>query len=296
MLIYRYNKGKMLRTEGLEFKVAYRIFETHAHYDDESFDEDRDELLTRLLAEDIAVIVNIGADIKTSENSVKLAKKYEGIYAAVGVHPDETECLSEFEDAPEKGISVLRGLASNEKVKAIGEIGLDYYEHEEGEKPVSVREKQKLWFKKQLELAKELNLPVVIHSRDAAEDTYNILKESGVNDGIIHCYSYSPEMAKRFIGLGFFIGIGGAVTFKNAKKAVETVKEIGLGHIVLETDSPYMSPVPFRGKRNNSGNIRYIAEKIAKILEVSTEEVISVTYKNAAGLYKIEGERNGKLC
>lgn len=296
MLIYRYNKGKMLRTEGLEFKVAYRIFETHAHYDDESFDEDRDELLARLLAEDIAVIVNIGADIKTSENSVKLAKKYEEIYAAVGVHPDETECLSEFEDAPEKGISVLRGLASNEKVKAIGEIGLDYYEHEEGEKPVSVREKQKLWFKKQLELAKELNLPVVIHSRDAAEDTYNILKESGVNDGIIHCYSYSPEMAKRFIGLGFFIGIGGAVTFKNAKKAVETVKEIGLGHIVLETDSPYMSPVPFRGKRNNSENIRYIAEKIAEILEVSTEEVISVTYKNAAGLYKIEGERNGKLC
>ena len=187
--------------------LEYKIFETHAHYDDEWYDDDRRELLSRLLDTDISFITNIGADIETSKNSVKLSDEFERVMAAVGVHPDNIGCM---ETLPEKeGIEILRNLAKYNKVVAIGEIGLDYFEREPEEKNKTVRERQKYWFLEQLKLAKELNKPVVIHSRDAAEDTYNVLKDFGYNKGVIHCYSYSPEMAERFVKLGFYIGIGG---------------------------------------------------------------------------------------
>ena len=272
----------------------YKIFETHAHYDDEWYDEDRKELLSRLLDTDISFITNIGADIETSKNSVKLADDFERVLAAVGVHPDNIGCM---EALPEKeGIEILRNLAKYNKVVAIGEIGLDYFEREPEEKNKTVRERQKYWFLEQLKLAKELNKPVVIHSRDAAEDTYNELKDFGYNKGVIHCYSYSPEMAERFVKLGFYIGIGGVVTFKNAKKTKETVKRIGLENIVLETDSPYLAPVPFRGKRNDSGNIKYIVEEIAGLLGISEEKVIETTFNNAVKLYELEDKAYVKLC
>ena len=274
--------------------LEYKIFETHAHYDDEWYDEDRKELLSRLLDTDISFITNIGADIETSKNSVKLADEFERVLAAVGVHPDNIGCM---EALPEKeGIEILRNLAKHTKVVAIGEIGLDYFEREPEEKNKTVRERQKYWFLEQLKLAKELNKPVVIHSRDAAEDTYNVFKDFGYNKGVIHCYSYSPEMAERFVKLGFYIGIGGVVTFKNAKKTKETVKRIGLENIVLETDSPYLAPVPFRGKRNDSGNIKYIVEEIAGLLGISKEKVIETTFNNAVKLYELEDKAYVKLC
>jgi len=274
--------------------LKYKIFETHAHYDDEWYDEDRKELLSRLLDADISFITNIGADIETSKNSVKLADEFERVLAAVGVHPDNISCM---EALPEKeGIEILRNLAKHSKVVAIGEIGLDYFEREPEEKNKTVRDRQKYWFLEQLKLAKELNKPVVIHSRDAAEDTYNELKDFGYNKGVIHCYSYSPEMAERFVKLGYYIGIGGVVTFKNAKKTKETVKRIGLEHIVLETDSPYLAPVPFRGKRNDSGNIKYIVEEIAGLLGISEEKVIETTFNNAVKLYELEDKAYVKLC
>ena len=274
--------------------LEYKIFETHAHYDDEWYDEDRKELLSGLLDTDISFITNIGADIETSKNSVKLTDEFERVLAAVGVHPDNISCI---EALPEKeGIEILRSLAKHPKVVAVGEIGLDYFEREPEEKNKSVRDRQKYWFLEQLKLAKELNKPVVIHSRDAAEDTYNVLKDFGYNKGVIHCYSYSPEMAERFVKLGFYIGIGGVVTFKNAKKTKETVKRIGLEHIVLETDSPYLAPVPFRGKRNDSGNIKYIVEEIAGLLGISEKKVIETTFNNAVKLYELEDKAYVKLC
>ena len=274
--------------------LEYKIFETHAHYDDEWYDEDRKELLSRLLDTDISFITNIGADIETSKNSVKLSDEFERVLAAVGVHPDNIGCM---EALPEKeGIEILRNLAKHTKVVAIGEIGLDYFEREPEEKNKTVRDRQKYWFLEQLKLAKELNKPVVIHSRDAAEDTYSELKDFGYNKGVIHCYSYSPEMAERFVKLGFYIGIGGVVTFKNAKKTKETVKRIGLENIVLETDSPYLAPVPFRGKRNDSGNIKYIVEEIAGLLGISKEKVIETTFNNAVKLYELEDKAYVKLC
>ena len=274
--------------------LEYKIFETHAHYDDEWYDEDRKELLSRLLDTDISFITNIGADIETSKNSVKLADEFERVLAVVGVHPDNIGCM---EALPEKeGTEILRNLAIHTKVVAIGEIGLDYFEREPEEKNKTVRDRQKYWFLEQLKLAKELNKPVVIHSRDAAEDTYNELKDFGYNKGVIHCYSYSPEMAERFVKLGYYIGIGGVVTFKNAKKTKETVKRIGLEHIVLETDSPYLAPVPFRGKRNDSGNIKYIVEEIAGLLGISEEKVIETTFNNAVKLYELEDKAYVKLC
>lgn len=271
-----------------------KIFETHAHYDDEWYDEDREELIVRLLETDISFITNIGADIETSKKSVKLAEKFEKVLAVVGVHPDVISCLDELQKG--EGIDLLRNLAKHPKVVAIGEIGLDYFEREPDAKNKAVRERQKYWFLEQLKLAKELDKPFVIHSRDAAEDTYNVLKDFGYNKGVIHCYSYSPEMAERFVKLGFYIGIGGVITFKNAKKTKETVKRLGLKHIVLETDSPYLSPVPFRGSRNDSGNIRYVVKEIAELLGVEEEEVIKTTFKNAVQLYELEDKDYVKLC
>ena len=254
------------------------IFETHAHYDDEKFDPDRVELLSHLLRENnIGKIVNVGATFKGCKESIALAEKYDDVYAAIGIHPEE---IDEIND---EVIEWLRQNSSNPKVVAIGEIGLDYYWVKEEEQ----RAKQRLWFNKQMDLAKELEMPVIIHSRDAAEDTLNTIKlyNNSHVKGIVHCYSYSKEIAMEYVKMGWYIGVGGVVTFKNAKKLVETVEAVPLESIVLETDCPYMAPVPHRGERNSSIFLSHIAEKIAEIKNISVAEVENVTYQNALNIY-----------
>lgn len=255
------------------------IFETHGHYDDTQFDEDREQLIAEFLEKDIDKVMNVGADMQSSRNSVELAAKYPHFYAAVGVHPSEVGELTET-DIQELKSMVL----DNPKVRAIGEIGLDY--HFDDDPP---RDVQKKWFIRQLELAQELGKPIIIHSRDAASDTMEILKDmdGGRNGGVIHCYSYSVEQAREYIKMGFNIGVGGVVTFKNSRKLQEVVEDIPLGKIVLETDSPYMAPVPFRGTRNSALNIPYIAEKIAEIKGVPVQKVYDQTYANALKMYKM---------
>ena len=250
------------------------IFETHAHYDDEKFDGDRVELLSHLLKENnIGNIVNVGASFRGCKDSLKLAESYENVYAAISIHPEEIDEVSD------EVLEWLRENASNPKVVAIGEIGLDYYWVKDPEG----RAKQRIWFDKQMDLAKEVNLPVVIHSREAAEDTFNTIKSYNTQDvkGIVHCYSYSKELALEYVKMGWYIGVGGVVTFKNGKKLVETVEAIPLENIVLETDCPYMAPEPHRGSRNSSIYLKYVSEKIAQLKGVSVEEVERITYENA---------------
>ncbi len=257
------------------------IFETHAHYEDKQFDKDRHELLASMASQGIGCIVNVGSSIETTKKSIELAETYDFIYAAAGVHPSEIACLSEA------NLLWLREQSAHPKVVAIGEIGLDYY----WEKDESVRERQRDWFRWQLMLAKDAALPVIIHSRDAASDTLDIMKEAHDMQipGVIHCFSYSAETAEAYVEMGYYIGIGGVVTFKNAKKLKETVARIPLERIVLETDCPYMAPEPYRGKRNSSLYLPYVVEKIAEIKGLDTQEVIAATWKNARQLYcKIE--------
>ncbi len=251
------------------------IFESHAHYNSEEFNKDREALFKRLPEEGIQYIINIGADLRTSRLSIEMAKKYPFIYATVGVHPHDVK------DMKEENLEHLLHMAAYDKVVAIGEIGLDYhYEHS----PKSV---QKLWFREQLKLAKELDLPVVIHSREASKDTYDLIMEAKLGDrkGVIHCYSGSVEMAKDYIEEGFYIGIGGVITFKNAKKLKEVVKAIPLSKILIETDAPYLAPIPHRGKRNDSTYLKYIIDEIAIIKGVSPDEVEQATYDNGKKMY-----------
>ena len=254
------------------------IFDTHAHYDDDAFDEDRDTLLGEIFSSGICCITDVGASVKSSKSAVALSKKWSQIYAAVGVHPDSTA------DMTEEDIETLRSLAQEKKVVAIGEIGLDYYWDN------SPREVQKKWFERQLALAREVDLPVIIHSREAAKDTMDIMREAAKagNTGVIHCYSYAAPMAKEYISMGFFIGIGGVLTFKNARVIKEVASEIPLSSIVLETDSPYLAPVPYRGKRNNSMYLKEVVKQQAQIKQVSEETVITTTLANAKRLYRLE--------
>lgn len=257
------------------------IFDTHAHYDDDAFDEDRDTLLGEIFSSGICCITDVGASVKSSKSAVALSKKWTQIYAAVGVHPDSTA------DMTEEDIETLRSLAQEKKVVAIGEIGLDYYWDN------SPREVQKKWFERQLALAREVDLPVIIHSREAAKDTMDIMREAAKagNTGVIHCYSYAAPMAKEYISMGFFIGIGGVLTFKNARVIKEVASEIPLSSIVLETDSPYLAPVPYRGKRNNSMYLKEVVKQLAQIKQVSEEIVITTTLANAKRLYRLEENR-----
>lgn len=254
-----------------------KIFETHAHYEDVKFDSDREALLASLPKQNIEYVINVGSNLETTKRSIELAKQYDYIYAAVGVHP------SDVEELDESSYDVLEKAAKFEKTVAIGEIGLDYY----WDKELGVQEKQREWFKRQMLLAKEHNLPVIIHSRDAAEDTMRVMKEIKAEEipGVIHCYSYSVEMAKEFVKMGYYIGIGGVVTFKNAKKLKEVAAEIPLERILLETDCPYMAPEPHRGERNSSLYIPYVVEKLAEIRNISKEEIISTTNQNARKLF-----------
>ena len=254
------------------------IFDTHAHYDDDAFDEDRDTLLGEIFSSGICCITDVGASVKSSKSAVALSTKWPQIYAAVGVHPDSTA------DMAEEDIETLRSLAQEKKVVAIGEIGLDYYWDN------SPREVQKKWFERQLALAREVDLPVIIHSREAAKDTMDIMREAAKagNTGVIHCYSYAAPMAKEYISMGFFIGIGGVLTFKNARVIKEVASEIPLSSIVLETDSPYLAPVPYRGKRNNSMYLKEVVKQLAQIKQVSEETVITTTLANVKRLYRLE--------
>lgn len=259
------------------------IFETHAHYDDEAFNEDRDELLKEMQSNNIEYIVNVGASLKSTKTSIMLAEKYPFVYAAAGVHPNETGELTE------EDMKWLKEQCMNKKVVAVGEIGLDYYWDE------PERDIQKKWFNKQLELALDVKKPIIIHSRDAAQETYEILTDyikkyneqsENLSPGVIHCYSYGYQMALDYVKMGFYIGIGGVVTFKNSKKLKEVAEAVPIENIVLETDSPYLSPEPFRGKRNNSANLKYVVEKLAEIKNMDCDDIVAITNQNAKKLYR----------
>lgn len=251
------------------------IFDTHAHYDSSQFDEDREELLASMSQHNVGTIINVGASLEGCRRSVELSEQYDFIYAAVGVHPDEVGALNE---ETWQWLTALAGIGR--RVVAIGEIGLDYHWD------VEPREVQKRWFIRQMELARELKLPICVHSRDAAKDTFDLIAEYGRDlSGVIHCYSYSPEMAREYVKLGYHIGLGGVVTFKNAKKAKETAQSIPLERLLLETDCPYMAPVPHRGTRNSSIYIDYVAQEIAQLRGITKEAVIAQTERNARELF-----------
>lgn len=250
------------------------IFDTHAHYDDSRFEEDRDELLCSLKVKGVSHIVNCGCDLKSSLSTLKLAEKYDFIFAAIGVHAHEAE------ETTEDDLAEIEKLYSNKKVVAVGEIGLDYHYD------FSPRERQIEIFERQLILANKLNLPVIVHDREAHEDTMNLLKKHRPK-GVVHCFSGSAEMAKEIVKLGMYIGIGGAVTFKNAKKPIEVVEYLPLDRLLLETDAPYMTPVPFRGQRCDSAHIAYTAEKIAEIKGIEAQELIDICNENAKRLFNI---------
>ena len=237
------------------------IFESHAHYDDRRFDTDREELLTSMQEQGIETVINVGSDLEGVKKTLALAGQYGFVYGAIGIHP------SEISDLDEETYEWLREQCIHPKVVAIGEIGLDYYWEKEDE----VKRSQRYWFCRQMELAREQGLPVIIHSRDSAEDTLKIVQ--GIHGeqipGVVHCFSYSPEMAEEYIKMGYYIGIGGVVTYKNARKLKETAARIPLGHILLETDCPYLSPEPERGKRNTSMNLKYVAKEIARLRGIS---------------------------
>lgn len=254
------------------------LIDSHAHLDDSRFDRDRDKLIKDLKKAGVELVINPGGDLNSSIKAVALAEEYENIYAAVGVHPHSA---SEVDEAT---MDILRSFANRDKVIAIGEIGLDYYYDN------SPRDVQRKWFREQLKLAKEVGLPVIIHSRDAAGDTYEILKEAqdGSLTGVIHCYSGSVEMAMEYIKLGFYISLAGPVTFKKAIKPKEVAEAIPLDKLLIETDSPYLTPVPYRGKRNEPKYVRYVAETIAEIKGLSFEEVAKRTAENTKKLFRIK--------
>lgn len=250
------------------------IFDTHAHYDDGQFDTDREELLGAMEAGGVGTIVDAGSTLESWDKILELTERYPFIYGAIGIHPDEAGTLDEA------GMERMAKLLDGDKIVAVGEIGLDYYWDKEN------HDVQKHWFIRQLDMAREKQMPVIIHSREAAVDTMDIMKQhaSGMK-AVIHCYSYSAEMAKEYVKMGYYIGVGGVVTFKNAKKLKQVVQEIPLERILLETDCPYLAPVPFRGKRNSSLNLPYVAEAIAELKGTTAEEVIQQTEKNARELY-----------
>ncbi|MEA1974590.1 MAG: TatD family hydrolase [Bacillota bacterium] len=254
------------------------LFDSHAHISDEKFDNDRDEVINRAKENGIKFIMNPGVELESSKKAIDLSEKYEMIYAAVGFHPHEVKNMDDTM------LSLIESLAKKAKVKAIGEIGLDYYyDH-------SPRKVQKEWFIKQIRLAKKIKLPIIIHDRDANLDTMTILKnEDAFENGVLlHCFSGSVELAKEYIQLGAYISLAGPVTFKNAVKPKEVAKIVPLDKILIETDSPYLSPEPKRGKRNESSYVEYVCNQIAILKEVSFDVVANATYENAKRFFKID--------
>ena len=252
------------------------LFDTHAHMDDRAFDADREQLLESYPTQGIALLMNPGCSLQSSRNAVALAGKYDYVYAAVGSHPDAAD------EVNEEVIEEYRKLCKlHPEVKAIGEIGLDYHYED------IPREIQLKAFRAQMELARELDLPVIVHEREAHEDGMAVVREFPEVKGVFHCYSGSAEMARQLVNLGWYIGFTGVLTFKNARKAIEVASSIPLERIVIETDCPYMSPEPFRGKRNDPGKIYRMAEKLAEIRGLSVEEIQAITAENGKKLYRI---------
>lgn len=254
------------------------LIDSHAHLDSKEFDKDREEIVKSFKDLDIEYTIVPAANMKSSNKIVKLIKEYDELYGAVGVHPHDTKDMK-IEDIEE-----LFKLSEEEKVIAIGEIGLDYYYE------YTDREIQKKWFREQIKLAKKIGLPIIVHEREAAKDVFDIISSEydETLKGVIHCYSGSLEMAKNYIDLGFFISFAGPVTFKNAIKPKEVAKDIPLDRLLVETDSPYLTPVPFRGKRNNPTYVKYVAEEIAKLKDISLEELEKITNKNTKILFNLK--------
>ena len=251
------------------------LFDTHAHLNDPAFDEDRAELLETFRDAGVGMVMNVGCCLASSKDCIALAESYPWIYASVGTHPDSAD------EVNEEVLEAYRQMCRHEKVKAIGEIGLDYYYE------TIPRHVQQRAFRMQMELARELDMPVIIHERNAHEDGMNIVRAFPKVTGVFHCYSGSAEMARQLVNMGWYIGFTGVLTFKNARKAVETAQRIPLERIVLETDCPFMAPEPYRGKRNHPGYLIQMAQKLAQIRGLDVEEVIRVTTENAKRLYRI---------
>ena len=255
------------------------IFETHAHYDDEKFDEDRAELLSSMQENGIGRIINVSANLESLENTRKLMEAYPFIYGAFGLHPDEVGDLNE------DVMARMRELCRMEKAVAVGEIGLDYYWDKEN------HEKQEYWFRRQIQLAVKLGKPIAIHDREAHGDVMRILKEEKAFENtrvLMHCYSGSAEMARQYLAMGCYFSIAGPVTYKNGKKAPEIIAAIPLDHMCIETDSPYLTPMPFRGRRNDPSYVRYTAMKIAELKGLSLQEVAEATCETAKKFYGLE--------
>ena len=254
------------------------LFDTHAHYDDKRFDPDRDELLASLPAHDIGLILNPGCDVETSRKAVSYAQKYAFVYAAVGIHPEN------INESWNNDLSVIQELAQTEpKVRAIGEIGLDYY----WEKDEHARARQQVVFARQMELARELDMPVIVHDRDAHGDCMEITRRYPEVRGVYHCYAGSVEMARELLRLGYYLSFTGVITFKNARRAIEVIRETPIDRLMIETDAPYMAPEPFRGRRNSSLYVYRMAETIAEIKGMSVEEVERITTENGKRLFAI---------
>ncbi len=256
------------------------IFDTHAHYDDEAFDTDREAILEELAKQEIEYVVDVSSDIDSVDKVIALATQYPFIYASVGIHPSETKDLND------ERLLWLKEKALHPKTVAIGEIGLDYY-WDTPERLI-----QKKWFERQIDLAREVRLPLIIHSRDAANDTFGIMKEMRAEElgAIIHCFGYGTEQARQYLNLGYYLGIGGVVTFTNGRKLKEVVEYAPLEQLVLETDCPYLAPVPNRGKRNSSLNLPYVIKEIAKIKQTDYDTVLRITSENAKRFYRIHSE------
>ena len=253
------------------------IFDTHAHYDDEKFDADREALLSSMEGQGIGRIINVSANLAEIGATLDLVRRYPFIYGAVGVHPDDTCQLNE------DNFNEIRRAAMQDKIVAIGEIGLDYYWDS------SERDVQKHWFLRQLDLARELSMPVIIHSREAAQDTLDLIREAGgpAFSMVMHCYSYSKEFARIYLDMGYYLGIGGVVTFKNSRKLKEVVEYMPMENMLLETDCPYLAPVPFRGKRNSSDKLHLVVDEIARLKGISPEDVERITWENACRFYRM---------
>ena len=252
------------------------LFDTHAHMNDPAYDEDRAEVLLGLKDKGVELMMNVGCCLDSSKDCIAMAEQYPFVYASVGSHPDSAD------EVNEEVIEQYRQMANHPKVLAIGEIGLDYYYE------TIPREIQQKAFRMQMQLAKELDMPVIVHERNAHDDGMRIVKEFPTVKGVFHCYSGSAEMARQLVKMGWYIGFTGVLTFKNARKAVETAASIPLDRIVLETDCPFMAPEPFRGKRNHPGYLYRMAEKLAEIRGISVEEVHAATFENGKRLYRID--------